>query len=293
MQNRQASPATPRFQNLHRSRTLPHPPGRPLSFPTRADYIDRLVQEQRIGGADELQDHPDLVLAIHEHWHSTAQQGCRFASFLSNNPLGHGWGRIVVPGAGAADWSHEAWDEIGALVQGAITNPESQALSILFPSVISSEGLADLILNLQHRLGWIARECAVTDDDEYGPLVGLELRMPLNSDTESWPLLLGPFEFMPITRCSPITEVALVVKPKTFPLRSLRINPDPAAAHLADMPITLDDDAFDALWVSTERQKALILDGQPEPRAKAKMTLVIPTAAWEARLLIADEPDAA
>lgn len=245
-----------------------------------------------MGGAEELQEHPDLVLAIHQHWHSTAQQGCRFASFLSNNPLGHGWGRIVVPGAGAADWSLAAWDELGTLVQDAISNPESQALSILFPSVVSSEGLADLILHLEHRLGWTAHERAVTDDPEYGHLTGLELRLPLNSETESWPLLLGPFEFMPITRRSPIAEVALVVKAKTFPLRSTRINPDPAAAHLADMPITLDDDAFDALWASTERQKALMLDGQPEPRAKAKVTLVIPTAAW-ARLPIGDEPDVA
>lgn len=288
-----------RFSRLERSRQLPHSEKRPLTFPQRRDYVNRLIQEGQISEEAQLHDRPDLVREIHRHWHSTSQQGCHFATFLSATE-DHVWDRVVVPGADRSEWDASQWAQLNTAVRQSIEDPETHALSIIFPAVTSVAGLIDLTLYFEHHLGWSLHHRVLQDDAEHGALTCAELRFPLNDDNvEAWPIGLGPFEFFPITRCSPMMEIAFVTKPKVFPLRPARLARDPGAenqkkeGHLADMPLgSLDEVAYGDLWDATVRRKRSVLADPRDPRAKAKMTLVIPTAAWEARLLIADEPDA-
>ena len=285
-------PPGPDFATLRRSTVLPGRRGRPERYPSRADYIEYLIRAGFIDAEAELAERPELVAAVHSHWHGTGHQGCRFAVFLSTRPAEHGWGRIVVSGARAAQWDDDLWREIAENVSLQIESPSAQALSLLFPGVIDVESLLELIHGLERRLGWTLQMLPQPDGGWRGsePLVGLAFRVALTADVFAWPLGLGPFDFLPATRRAPVTEVILVVKPKVYPLRSKRITDDKQAAHLADMPVLVEDPAFDRLWTTTEKQKATILGSGPEPRAKARVTFVVPERVWNSRSVAGDQP---
>lgn len=274
----------PDFRWLPESRTIERD-GRPLSFPTRSDYVQRLIERGHLSSEEKLAERPGLVRAIHRHWHGRAQQGCRFATFLSSDPLRFSWGLVVARGGNRGEWSAAEWDEIRDLVTESIGDPAAQAMSLLFPAVTTPEGLVDLMLHFEHFLGWSFLELESPADPEFGPIVALGIRVPLNDDVLAWPLVLGPFRFFALTRDGPITEVALMLKPKVYPLRS-QITDDPESAHLADLPVPLDDEAYERMWQNTRRQKALVLGDPAEPRAKAKVSLTLPADLWHRRAVL-------
>lgn len=272
----------PDFRGLGRSLTLPGRSEREQAYPTRADYLAWLIREGHVRDEAEFASDPQLVLRVHEHWHDQGQQGCRFAVFLSTRPVEHGWGRIVVPGSDPSLFPDGLWQDLREGVSAAIRQPAAQALSLLFPAVTTPEALVALVTGLETRLGWIVEPLAEPDRG-WGapePVTGFGLRIPLGRKVLAWPIGLGPFEFLPTTRRAPVTEVILVTKPKRYPLRSTRIKDDPLAAHLADMPINVEDGVFDRLWTGTERHKAFVLGDGGDPRAKAKVSFVVPTRLW-------------
>jgi hypothetical protein len=273
--------AAPDFAGIHKSLVLPGRNDREQTYPTRSDYLDHLVREGYARDEADFAARPSLVVAVHQHWHALAQQGCRFAAFLSTRPVEHGWGRVVVPGE--PGWDDELWGQISRVVATAIRSPAVQALSLIFPGVTSEEQLVRTLLELEGRLDW---RLLPLPEPEGGwrapvPVVGLALRVPLNRTVFSWPVGLGPFEFLPFTRRSPLTEVALVTKPRRNPPRSARIKGAPDAAHLADMPVNVEDAVFEKLWVNTERHKEFVLGDGGDPRAKAKVTFAVPARLWK------------
>lgn len=271
----------PDFRWLPESRTIERD-GRPLSFPTRSDYVQRLIERGHLSSDAELAERPGLVLAIHRHWHGRAQQGCRFAAFLSSDALRFSWGLVVARGGSRGEWSVAEWEEIRELVAKSIRSPAAQVMSLLFPAVTTPEGLVDLMLHFEHYLGWSFLEFDAPADPELGPMVALGIRVPLSEDVLAWPLVLGPFRFFALTRDEPITEVALMLEPKVYPLRP-QITDDPDSAHLADLPVPLDDEAYARMWQNTRRQKALVLGDPAEPRAKARVSLALPAELWNGR----------
>lgn len=279
----------PDFRWLPESRTIERD-GRPLSFPTRSDYVQRLIERGHLSSEAELAERPGLVRAIHRHWHGKAQQGCRFATFLSSDPLNFSWGLVAPRGGSRGDWSAAEWEQIRVLVAESIRNPAAEAVSLLFPAVTTPDGLVDLLLHFQNYLGWSILEFDIPADPELGPMVALGIRVPLSEDVLAWPLVLGPFSFFALTRDGPITEVALMLKPKVYPLRS-QITDDPGSAHLADLPVPLDDEAYERMWQNTRRQKALVLGDPAEPRAKAKVSLALPAYLWHGRMALESRPD--
>ena len=261
---------------------LPGRNDRDQEYPTRVDYLEYLVAEGFARDDEDFADQPELVARVHEHWHGLGQQGCRFAVFLSGRPVEHGWGRIVVPGADPDAWDDGIWSGLSEGVAAAIRRAPTQALSLLFPGIASETSLVALVAALEARLGWtllpLPEPAAGWGAPE--PVVGIAFRIPLNREVLAWPIALGPFDFLPATRRSPITEVILVTKPKRYPLRSERITDDPGAAHLADMPVGVEDDVFERLWVGTQRHKAFVLGDGGDPRAKAKVSFILPARLW-------------
>lgn len=272
----------PDFRGLGKSLVLSGRKGRSQEYPTRADYLEYLVREGYVRDEADFIAQPELVARVHEHWHRLGQQGCRFAVFLGNRPVEHGWGRIVVPGTDPAAWEVGLWRGIAEGVDTAIRRPAAQALSLLFPGVTTEEPLVGLVERMESRLGWtlldVPEPAAGWGAPE--PVVGVAFRIPLNKDVLAWPIGLGPFDFLPATRRSPLTEIILVTKPKRYPLRSERITDDPHAAHLADMPVNVEDEVFERLWVGTQRHKAFVLGDGGDPRAKAKVSFVLPSRLW-------------
>lgn len=262
---------------------IPRPNQTDLAFPQRSDYLQYLIERRIIASEDALDAHPEVVLDVHRHWHIRGQHGCRFAQMLSNNPAGHRWGRVVIPGADPAKWSRGVWSDIARHVESAIANAEEQALSLLFPSLTSETALVELLVQLKERLRWQAVLIDRLTASDGASLLRIGLRVPLADDITAWPIGFGPFPHLALTRRSPLAEIAFMVKPKTYPGRP-NITQDPNAAHLADMQIpVITDDVWTKVWASTQSAKAERLADPGDPAAKAKVTFVVPEELWNAR----------
>ena len=262
---------------------IPRPNQTDLAFPQRSDYLQYLIERRIIASEDALDAQPNVVMDIHRHWHLKGQHGCRFAQMLSNNPVGHRWGRVVIPGADPAKWSRALWNDIAHHVEAAMGNAEEQALSLLFPSLTSESALVELLVQLKERLRWQAVLIDRIDGPDGAPLLRIGLRVPMSDGIAAWPIGFGPFPHLALTRRSPLTEIAFMVKPKAYPSRP-NITPDPNAAHLADMQIpVITDDAWKKVWASTQAAKAERLADPGDPAAKAKVTFVVPESLWNVR----------
>ena len=87
----------------------------PLLFPNRADYVRELRSQGLLNDEADLHTNPELVWAIHEHWHQSGQNGCKFAQMLSQAPREHGWKRAVAIYRGEATWLRGILPDIEAL----------------------------------------------------------------------------------------------------------------------------------------------------------------------------------
>ena len=253
-------------------------------YSTRADYVEYFINHQLVKDDADFATKNAFVLSVHEHWHSRAQQGCRFAAFLSTRMIESRWQRTVVPGARLKEVCTQVLN-LPAIIAGAVADQDCRALSLLFPEIVSETQLVNLIHDLENELGWPLTVVPQPAERWHAPepVVSLAFRISLTPGVAAWPLGFGPFAFLPLTRRAPIVELAFVTKPKMYPLRSPRIKDDPSAAHLADIPVDLSDVAFDRLWDKTEKHKTRVLGDQTAAPAKARITLAVPVRLWPTR----------
>ena len=92
----------------------------PLSFPTRQDYLDFLLQRGIISRPKDFTTNADLVSQVHADWHVKGAQGCRFAQLMSVNPEAYGWHRIVVSGTTFSGLDDHDLDAIAQPVERAV-----------------------------------------------------------------------------------------------------------------------------------------------------------------------------
>lgn len=227
----------------------------------------------------------NLVREIQKHWHSLGQSGCKFAQFLSVHPNESSWYKAVVKGNEWRDRSGLVNSEIAQLVDAKVAEPTTNALSIIFPEVVSEQDLCFLLRSLAELPGW-----TVDVGEPVGvgkrlliPL-GLKVRLNLAGGIDSWVLGFGPLDCLAPTRRSPFTELALEVKAKVFPLRHECMNENPLTAHLADNPApSLEESAFRDLWSGTKKHKHTFIGGKRSPLApiaRAQVTFAVTRKAW-------------
>lgn len=253
-------------------------------FSSYEDYLNHLVRHGVVIDEPELLNRPDLVTAIQADWHQKGQNGCNFARLLSRDAPGHGWATVVVPG-GTARWDPDVLYSLGEKVRDAVADPAYTALSVIFPEVREPQTLVSLVHRLAELPDWSMETdfipASTFGDDQ---LVRVMLRVRLNwEEVISWVLGFGPFDFLPVTRRAPFTEIALAVKPKGAPARSPYLNADPGLAHLADLPLDVPAATFDKLLDSTASRKRILLGGVENPAAKARVTFAVPTELWPGR----------
>jgi len=274
------STAPPNLKDVPRSRVFYEP----VSLPSRADYIQYLITHGHIAREEDLVERPDLIVAIQQDWHRQGQNGCKFAQFIVQKRSEHGWETAVFV-MGKAPWPRQAVEDVGDTVADAIRDPGINAVSLVFPDVRVVERLCSLITALGQRPGWRVDELEqYASLPERPPVVALAVRVRLNDQGAlAWALGFGPFAFLPPTRQSPFTEIALASKPKRGPVRE-GLTPDQLAAHLADIPVRLNKQSFDSMMVKTKANRRMILAGVDDPTAKAKVTFAVPINQWNKAL---------
>lgn len=246
-------------------------------FPTRNDYIDYLLGTNLVSDPNDIWQNDRFTVAIQRHWHSRGQNGCVFAQVAANGAGQNGWHSIVIKGEIQDVVSPENQRNIGSNIALAIHDPDCQIISFLFPQVVDPGDLVTLLRSLTNTPNIILRDATKHDD-----MITFALRVAITNAPKivlSWLMGFGPFTFFPTTRQAPVTELAIRTKVKPDKIYE-RLNQDREAAHLADMPLELAEQAWPRIWNATLNRTRVILGGEPNFFSAARTTFSVPWKLW-------------
>jgi hypothetical protein len=202
----------------------------------------------------------ELVKEEQRGFFKSNRAGCAFAAFAAKDPVKYGWRSHVVP---------VSPDAISVQLRDAIDSPDTQALSLIFPSVRSANDVLELAgacleTGLFHDEGF---------DRESLKFIRLRARIEENV---SWVTGFGPFDFLPLTRRAPHCELTIRVKPR--PDYDWHFKPPiDGIIHLADLDMMgLSDKKLMRLWQVSFQKTRKILGHVPDEESAAKTTFVIP-----------------
>lgn len=202
----------------------------------------------------------DLVKEEQRRFFRENRAGCAFAALAAKDQAKYGWLPRVLPAT---------VDAIGPALRDAIEDPQTQILSMIFPSVQTISDLVDLT--------GTCLETGLFHDDgsDREKLRFVKLRAHVGGEV-SWVSGFGPFDFLPLTRQAPRCELTIRVKPR--PDYDWHFKPPvEGVVHLADLDMMgVSDPTLRRLWgvsfVTTQR----ILGHAPDDESAAKTTFVIP-----------------
>ena len=205
---------------------------------------------------------PELIVERQTLFYQKNGAGCLFAALAAKNPMKYGWSQRVI-------WDHRP-QTIDSEIHLAIEDPNVNIVSLILPSVETSEELAVLIQSLQEcSLVFLERDIGF----ENTRCLGFRARI---GNLTSWITGFGPFDFFPVTRQSPYTEITLRVKPRPAFKWVMKESP-PHVIHLADLDMLgIADALFKKLWYSTFTRVEELLGHKPNTKSQAKTTFTIP-----------------
>ncbi|WP_338360103.1 hypothetical protein [Yeosuana marina] len=246
-----------------------------LKFASRQDYFDFFIENNFAENINGILENPKMVSAIHEHWHGQGSNGCIFALLAARERDERGWKQLILTDEIDSIISNKTLGYINTSIQEAIDDSSIEVLSLLFSKIDSYEHLVKLIKSL------IQLELInLTYEEEIDDKVILSLRTPVNDPKVlSWLMAFAPFDSFPKTRQSPITEIAIRVKPKPKE-QFYRLTKGDDDAHLADLPIPHSVKVSERIWDNTLKRTAIILNEKPNIFSAAKTTFTLPAKYW-------------
>ena len=252
--------------------------GRPMSFPTRQDYVRQLEKHWLIVNESDFIHNDGLTEAVYLDWLSRSQVGCIFAQLLARPAYRTEVKTVVVRGASGPGDPKALATQIEILVDESVGDQSTEALSVLLPQVLDIEVLTRLVWELGKQPRWmIERESRWRNT-----LVLVGLRVEIKTDIVAETLGMGPFVVFPSTRQCPITTLEIRTKPKRA--KKSHLSKTHRASFLAHIPIDqkLTPRRFRTLFGDlTPRLRLRILGNQNDMRAKAGVTYSLPVAIWD------------
>ena len=110
--------------------------------------------------------------------------------------------------------------------------------------------------------------------------VYVKLRYQLSKDVDAEVLGLGPFAFLPATRCAPICALEVRTKEERAKERGPFTK---KKSHLADMTWPESRQKyFDQFWQASHKARLEILGGD-DSSARARVTFAIPKMNWDGK----------
>lgn len=191
---------------------------------------------------------------------SRNKSGCAFAAYAAKRPDKYGWSSVVLQVTPST---------IGEALASAIADPDVTTLSLIFPEVVTTEALDDLIQ------ACLATDYFTDDGFENQEMRLVRLRARVGAD-HSWVTGFGPFSFLPLTRQSPHTELTIRVKAR--PQYDWYFKPPiENVIHLADLNMKgLSDRQLAKLWGASFETTRNILGHAPDEESAAKTTFALP-----------------
>jgi hypothetical protein len=200
-------------------------------------------------------------IEVYRSWKRVrADVGCVFARYMAANPERFGQRAAAVRGRDPGRIAASVAGRISVLVQ----DPDVAAATLVLPQVSNLGTLTEVALALGSQPQWTVtlRPLLATP---IGDLVALNLVRQIPME--------GGVSF-PNTRRAPVVALGMFVG--TAPTCQRDGKPT-VRAHLADVVIDGPAKAiFNGMWERTKSERLRSLGGVDDPRAKAKVSLVIP-----------------
>lgn len=244
------------------------------SFPTRNDYIRAIEKDGNTSKG--IEESAELAAGVMRHWHTTGQTGCLFARMLGRQATGAEWPTAVVVCDDNDEYAQRQISGLREVIGAAIVQPEVQLLSLVFPRIVSVEGLKRLTCDLSD-----AGVIDFFEDRALSEHVRIAGRVDIGSGVLAWVMAFGPFSEWPPTRRGPLLELVVRTKPKGPGLFE-KLNQDPGVAHLADIDLGLSTPHTSRLFEQTEKSTRDVLGGEPDEISAAKTTFSFPASSWNA-----------
>ena len=191
--------------------------------------------------------------------------GCLFAAHAASDPKKFDW-RLTV--------SHVDATQITAIAEEAISASQISTQSIIFPSVVETEDLLELLSVLGE-----AAPFSLGMQEQFKRMMCLGYRVQVG-DEQSWAAGFGNFRFLPKTRQAVFTEVVFRSKPRPKYDKVMKEAP-PGTIHVADMDMKgMGENKFKSLWYGSFDRTEKLLGHKPDLRSAAKTTFAVPMRLW-------------
>lgn len=241
--------------------------------PSRSDYELYLREHGVLGEAETLSDYPALSVQVYRDWQRRPQVACMFARKIAVQPKRYGVETKVVTDDPAVAMTAVVNETAEAIDSVCGTQ---DAITVLVPKLTNSRLLVAFCKRLGARNGRWRIDASLNPSDHL-QRVYVGLRYKLEEKVESEILGFGPFNFLPITRRSPIA--VLEVRTKTGGSKP-RGGSYIKRSHLADMPWPNSDRSRNKDWgLSTDARRAVL--GGDDSAARARITFAIPRSLWD------------
>lgn len=244
------------------------------TFPTRNDYIRALESDE--GAQGGIEESAEVATRVMRHWHTTGQTGCLFARMLGRQATAAEWPTAVVLCDDNGECNQRQIGSVRDTISGCIDRPEVQLVSLVFPRIVSVEGLKRLTCALND-----AGAIGFFEDDAISERVRIAGRVDIGSGVLAWVMAFGPYPDWPPTRRGPLLEFVVRTKPKGPGLFE-KLNQDLGVAHLADVDLGLSTPHTSRLFEQTEKSTRDVLGGEPDEISAAKTTFSFPVRTWNA-----------
>jgi len=186
--------------------------------------------------------------------------GCSFAAIVARQPDNYGWHQEVLRNL----------DFFDKVVETSIKNNDVSTLSLILPNIQTITELCNLIRELEKQSSVIIEQVSFEDFQ----CIGMRVKIDIFT---SWVSGFGNFNFFPLTRQAPFTELSFRVKPRPDYEWIMKEAPE-NVIHLADLDMHgITKDSFVRLWNSSLLNTEKILGHKPDLKSAAKTTFAIPT----------------
>ena len=192
----------------------------------------------------------------------TKRSGCLFAAAAACEPKKYGWVHRILPAERSA---------IDSELAAAIADPATAMVSLLFPSIASTQALISFVAILKQTNSIMLEQC-----EEFLGTLCFGFRAKVG-ELRSYVTGFGDFPFLPATRRTPCVELTIRVKPRPTYEFVFKEAP-PQIIHLADLDMLgIDRTRLERLWQGSFTQTQKILGAPPDLRSAARTTYCIPT----------------
>ena len=181
--------------------------------------------------AQEIYENNELVVRMQRHWQAQGQNGCVYGQVAASKSEELGWHANVFNKTMDEMLQDDTLEKINELMRSSIEDPNCEAISFLFPQVVTIEDVVKLTRFMMQLDGWSCDQGVYEDKTIIG------LRSNLGNGVISWVVGFGPFQFFMRTRQAPITEIVARVKPKPEEM-FYKLSHKEGIAHLGDIPVS-------------------------------------------------------